>query len=941
MPSNQPAKTHFEKKIKLTQFKQGFSQKIIKTLLLFFSIVLFSTPFLNAELNEYTKFIKNAKVRQNVEKQLQDNLHSQLEKKLGSDIAVETYLKILDDYSHGDIEKAKIAIGEETAKILLKFIAGASGASLISAGWDFAKWSYSSVQKWAEDLNNKKFIEKFLMPRVKTWQSGVTDYTNTADLRGQFDDWFSLEENFYSIIATKPALEKDKYLDKFKGEMWAKVLEVATKYRSYYRQKKKVEKKAQERKTQIKKMAMKLYQEQAKKEINAILDIQVPDKKPTAKEPSEIDADDNQNNYTPSVQNSNTAIKAATLRCQTRLEEGALKDIDDYEKKIHESQDKIKKMADLDDIWDWQIYSNIKNSGGIRESKKENEIKYHPTPCHDKIINKTLQIYPTEKIKTTLKKKNLILKTAYNETKAIFSLMDEKHDRFLREAEKLSKKINTTIDILKKNIAPKFILSDIPIESSIAQYPIKDYQNTKGSISYFSDCENYMGKRYTPNNPQTLNTAVSAANTAKYETEKLLHYMENKHDLFDSLMGGNILRAEMDYDDASEWYEKNMSKFGPSDIKNKRKLKNSIDSLNSEIQKLKFQYNEFEEAKDYIETQMQGLLDKTKAVESKISWLFLVNKKFEAAISEAKGLNIRLDKSWLLYADLKQFNYYWNLESIPMNYTLKSPKQIVEAMDSGNLVFQPGFVSAMQKFENKDWRLHLKKTSSKQVKDLFSDFSLAKEYIKKEYTEGIFPINRKIQYLFPAVKNETNNILLPFIKRYADYALDYGLSHVGPLYALPEDIYAQFLKFENHMPRPNKSFSNKIPKPPVKYNIHQMALDIYAKFKRNYSYGNISGVLACIDENWISSSGQDYFDLEDHLRSIFGTFKRFTVNITNLKIEIFPSGKYAAKVSYMMDISANLRNHRNIKHEEKGIVTDYLILKNGKLYIAKTEGSDF
>ena len=172
------------------------------------------------------------------EDKVKDELHSQLEDKLGTDIPVETVLQTLDHLAHGEFDKAKSVASEELAKQFVSLLVGSEAGGIIGLAWDFAKYSFTSVQEWGKKVEMQKFVNDFLKPQVEMWKrSGkVPKFSFVIE---QMNRW--IDENSMSLGVIQLPTERKKYMENFRSEAWRKTLEVHTKYRRYFFLKKQAE----------------------------------------------------------------------------------------------------------------------------------------------------------------------------------------------------------------------------------------------------------------------------------------------------------------------------------------------------------------------------------------------------------------------------------------------------------------------------------------------------------------------------------------------------------------------------------------------------------------------------------------------------------------------------------------------------------------------------
>ncbi len=122
--------------------------------------------------------------------------------------------------------------------------------------------------------------------------------------------------------------------------------------------------------------------------------------------------------------------------------------------------------------------------------------------------------------------------------------------------------------------------------------------------------------------------------------------------------------------------------------------------------------------------------------------------------------------------------------------------------------------------------------------------------------------------------------------------------------------------------------------------IESVVRQFYDKFRNRYSRTDLSGVLAMIDPEWVGAGGYDRMDLEERLQEIFDTFAGLKVTISDLRVTP-GSAKFYAVAHYHIKIHGRLAEFPDVRHDEEGDVTDYLVMKDGRLYIKRTSGKVF
>ncbi|WP_035586672.1 hypothetical protein [Hippea jasoniae] len=200
-----------------------------KRLFFVFIFLLFSTNLFAASLYDV--------IKKQAWDDVKTQLHDQLNETLGSDLPVEDVLQSIDYFSHGEIEKGKRLIGETAAKEVFGLLVGSEAASIVGYAWEFAKYSFKSVNTWAHDQDRKAFVRTFLKPNVERWQSGYIP--KWRDVVYQINSWFDDFE--FNLARTDFFTDKKKWKEKLKNEMYAKTLEIYTKIKVYFYRKKQLE----------------------------------------------------------------------------------------------------------------------------------------------------------------------------------------------------------------------------------------------------------------------------------------------------------------------------------------------------------------------------------------------------------------------------------------------------------------------------------------------------------------------------------------------------------------------------------------------------------------------------------------------------------------------------------------------------------------------------
>ena len=197
--------------------------RLFKTLSVAFFIAFFSySAYSQITLNDLSK------VEQYYFNQ---EMHGMLEETAGSDIPVETITQAIDQFAHGEFDKAKNTLSEEAAKQIAGILLGSTGGSLVGYAWDFAKYSLQSVQSWGKNVERRLFIKDFLYPEIERWKASKR-VTDIRTLRSMFNQWF--DDNEMRLGRTEFFKDRKKWIEQLKFEMWSKTLEVNTKYRKYF-----------------------------------------------------------------------------------------------------------------------------------------------------------------------------------------------------------------------------------------------------------------------------------------------------------------------------------------------------------------------------------------------------------------------------------------------------------------------------------------------------------------------------------------------------------------------------------------------------------------------------------------------------------------------------------------------------------------------------------
>jgi len=211
----------------------------ILTMVLFivvFSSLAYSQITLN-DLNKVEQYYFN------------QEMHGMLEETVGSDIPVETITQAIDQFAHGEFDKAKNTLSEEAAKQIAGILLGSTGGSLVGYAWDFAKYSLQSVQSWGKNVERRLFIKDFLNPEIERWKASKK-VTDIRTLRSMFNQWF--DDNEMRLGRTEFFKDRKKWIEQLKFEMWSKTLEVNTKYRKYFLILKRLQTAAKQKEEEIK-----------------------------------------------------------------------------------------------------------------------------------------------------------------------------------------------------------------------------------------------------------------------------------------------------------------------------------------------------------------------------------------------------------------------------------------------------------------------------------------------------------------------------------------------------------------------------------------------------------------------------------------------------------------------------------------------------------------
>jgi len=187
-----------------------------------------------------------------------DKLHEQLEKSLGTDISVETYLQALDHLAHGETDKARDIVEEQGIMELLGLTVGSTGAGLIGAAWSFDKWVWDSCQRWADRKDKEEFLRDFLKPKVAEWKKArkIPDWRY---VKGLLDEWFY--DRWFELKKTKLFVNKDAQINQMKQEMWEHTRWVMGKLRQQFERERKLAAMAQRAQYRLRRERDKMAQE--------------------------------------------------------------------------------------------------------------------------------------------------------------------------------------------------------------------------------------------------------------------------------------------------------------------------------------------------------------------------------------------------------------------------------------------------------------------------------------------------------------------------------------------------------------------------------------------------------------------------------------------------------------------------------------------------------
>ncbi len=225
----------------IINFFGGMIMRSFKTLLVaVFVIILSNLAYSQITLNDLNKIEQYY---------FNQEMHDFLEETAGSDIPVETITQAIDQFAHGEFDKAKNTLSEEAAKQIAGILLGSTGGSLVGYAWDFAKYSLQSVQSWGKNVERRLFIKKFLYPEIQRWKASKK-VTDIRTLRSMFDQWF--DENEMRLGRTEFFKDRKKWIEQLKFEMWSKTLEVNTKYRKYFLALKRLQTAARQKEEEIK-----------------------------------------------------------------------------------------------------------------------------------------------------------------------------------------------------------------------------------------------------------------------------------------------------------------------------------------------------------------------------------------------------------------------------------------------------------------------------------------------------------------------------------------------------------------------------------------------------------------------------------------------------------------------------------------------------------------
>ncbi|RKY27746.1 MAG: hypothetical protein DRP83_01815 [Planctomycetota bacterium] len=170
-----------------------------------------------SDMLEYSG-IKDPNERKYIEDELKQQLQDEISDIVDTKLDVVDYIQVLNHLAYGETKKANNYLAEKVLTKLLENAIGGPAMKLLTAAWDFDKYVWDSVQKWA-DKRDKDLFNKFLIARVKDWRQGKGLYEmETAGRLQAFGLWWQSHENGIGRIKIygKGEGNRDDYKKKFK-----------------------------------------------------------------------------------------------------------------------------------------------------------------------------------------------------------------------------------------------------------------------------------------------------------------------------------------------------------------------------------------------------------------------------------------------------------------------------------------------------------------------------------------------------------------------------------------------------------------------------------------------------------------------------------------------------------------------------------------------------
>ncbi|MCF6289553.1 MAG: hypothetical protein L3J03_00900 [Desulfobacterales bacterium] len=926
--------------------------------------------------------ITNQEIRKELEKRLKEHLDAELNKVSSGALGeadVTTYLQIIDHCANGEADKARNLAGEQVAGMLLKAVLG-SGAGAITWAWDFAKGSYTEVQRWAEDQSRQYFIKNFLLPRVNQWRQGNGNFANIGQLARQFNEWFEFPENQKAITATKPWLDRKKWVDRLKDEMWAKTLDLALKYRKYHDQVKKLQARARDKKRSYYYFATRQYQQLLKKSAADKLSVTQslrtslsgaapgrPNKKAPAvqgkhdgpAEPQQNDTGTRQPGQLPTVRPGCVNIDPAqqTRRLQGLLYRRLLDKLENYQKT------NIAQLANFREAnigiyngtIDWSYYTTLARPF-LAVPPEPPRIPYKGY-VYDPVCLDTVVIFYNDAIKSVFRKQQALYKSWHEEVLPAYESAAGRRNQAIAKLKKFQDQLRNTALEIKKDALPDFNdlnpqenfyagQNDLAIPENPDQRIIDNYSMALFGYVYL----NYEAG-IQANNGGALNNAAAAISEVENELDRVVQYAAEKKSQWER----NIQRASRDVDVILNTAEElinetmNLAGAGSNEV---TAVMDSMARLQRALTENQLLLDQYRTSLTRLESDIQHHARKFAAFNDEINLRFLNNRIYDKASEEARLLLPELDRYWHIYQLKNSFEYTLDQRNINISFTMKSLRELIDAWQGGGLL-QPVMVDRMVKIARQDWYKKLVALNKGEVAKFISAFQKGEKFLDQYTGLRVLPVDNynPIPVLFPEVKNKAVAYLLPFSRKYADFH-----PGMGPLKNYRPNLYEEFAKFKKQMDEiqgqwptmfglsPNRPRETSGPQPAgqtekAQYITREMIEALYGEFAREYSNRNLTGVLRLLADDWSSADGSDLTDLEESLANSFDAFDRIEYRISNLEngplhhtTEV--SISYTAKVTgYILD--------QDLTHEESFAVNEMVAIENGSLKIKKTLGNVF